>query len=152
MSKKYIDIVLSIFFIVLAVLLYRSTATFPKSALFTTAVYIKFLSYMLAIASFVQLVISSRSDASIKVIFARDPKKFFILILSLIVYVWIMRYLGFILSTLIFLPVTMKYMGYNKFLKSILITAGITLFVYILFVKLFEIQLPEATIIFGAAL
>ncbi len=152
MSKKYIDIVLSIFFIVLAVLLYRSTATFPKSALFTTAVYIKFLSYMLAIASFVQLVISFRSDASIKIIFARDPKKFFILILSLIVYVWIMRYLGFILSTLIFLPVTMKYMGYNKFLKSILITAGITLFVYILFVKLFEIQLPEATIIFGAAL
>ncbi len=57
-----------------------------------------------------------------------------------------------IFVSLIFLPVTMKYMGYNKFIKSILITAGITLFVYILFVKLFEIQLPEATIIFGAAL
>ena len=152
MSKKYIDIVLSIFFIILAVLLYRSTATFPKSALFTTAVYIKFLSYMLGIASFVQLVISFRADASIKVIFARDPKKFFILILFLIIYVWIMRYLGFIISTLIFLPLTMRYMGYNKFRKSIIISAGITLFVYILFVKLFEIQLPEATIIFGASL
>ena len=152
MSKKYIDIVLSIFFIILAVLLYRSTATFPKSALFTTAVYIKFLSYMLGIASFAQLMISFSSDASAKVIFARDPKKFFILILFLIIYVWIMRYLGFIISTLVFLPLTMRYMGYNKFRKSIIISAGITLFVYILFVKLFEIQLPEATIIYGASL
>ena len=152
MSKKYIDIVLSIFFIILAVLLYHSTATFPKSALFTTAVYIKFLAYLLGIASFVQLFIAFKSDASIKVIFARDPKKFFILILSLIVYVWIMRYLGFIISTLIFLPVTMRYMGYNKFMKSIIISVCITFFVYILFVKLFEIQLPEATILFGAAL
>ncbi len=152
MSKKYIDIVLSIFFIILAVLLYRSTATFPKSALFTTAVYIKFLAYVLGIASFTQLVIAFRTDASAKVIFARDPKKFFILILSLMVYVWIMRYVGFIISTLIFLPVTMRYMGYDKFRKSIIISAGITLFVYILFVKLFEIQLPEATILFGASL
>jgi len=152
MSKKYIDIVLSIFFITLAVLLYRSTATFPKSALFTTAVYIKFLSYMLGIASFAQLIIAFSSDASQKVIFARDPKKFFILILFLIIYVWIMRYLGFIISTLIFLPLTMRYMGYGKFRKSIIISAGITLFVYVLFVKLFQIQLPEATIIFGASL
>ncbi len=152
MSKKYIDIVLSIFFIILAVLLYRSTATFPKSALFTTAVYIKFLSYMLGIASFAQLIIAFSSDASTKVIFARDPKKFFILILFLIIYVWIMRYLGFIISTLIFLPLTMRYMGYSKFRKSIIISAGITLFVYVLFVQLFQIQLPEATIIFGASL
>ncbi len=152
MSKKYIDIVLSVFFIILAVLLYRSTATFPKSALFTTAVYIKFLAYLLAIASFVQLVKSIRSDSAIKVIFAKNLKKFFILILSLIVYVWIIRYVGFIISTLIFLPVTMRYMGYEKFRKSIIISASITLFVYVLFVQIFSIQLPEATIIFGASL
>lgn len=152
MSKKYIDIILSIFFIALAVLLYRSTATFPKSALFTTAVYIKFLAYMLGITGFAQLAISFSSDASVKVIFAKNPKKFFILILSLIVYVWIMRYFGFIISTLIFLPFTMRYMGYDKFRKSIIISAAITLFVYILFVQIFDIQLPEATIIFGASL
>ncbi len=152
MSKKYIDIVLSLFFITLAVLLYRSTASFPKSALFTTAVYIKFLAYALGIAGFVQFIVSLMSDVSIKVVFAKNPKKFFILILSLIVYVWIMRYIGFIISTLIFLPVTMRYMGYEKFRKSIIISAGITLFVYVLFVQIFEIQLPEATIIFGASL
>ncbi|MCF6172942.1 MAG: tripartite tricarboxylate transporter TctB family protein [Campylobacteraceae bacterium] len=152
MSKKHIDIILSLFFIILAVLLYRSTATFPKSALFTTAVYIKFLAYLLAITAFVQLIKSFMADAADKVIFAKDPKKFFILMLSLIVYVWIMRHLGFIISTLIFLPVTMRYMGYEKFRKSIIISAGITLFVYVLFVQIFDIQLPEATIIFGASL
>lgn len=152
MSKKYIDISISIFFIVLAVLLYRSTATFPKSALFTTAVYVKFLAYALGIAATIQLFFSFSIDSNQKIIFAKEPKKFFILIVLLILYVWIMRYIGFIISTLIFLPYTMRFMGYKKVIKSIIISVGVTLFVYILFVKMFEIQLPEATIFFGASL
>ncbi len=148
MSKKYIDISLSIFFIILAVLLYRSTASFPKSALFTTAVYIKFLAISLGFAGAVQLFLAFLSDFSIKVDFTKNPKRFFILICSLIIYVWIMKFFGFIISTLIFLPFTMRYMGYKKFRKSIIISAGITLFVYLLFVKVFEIDLPEATILF----
>ncbi len=152
MSKKYIDILVSIFFIVLAILLYRSTATYPKSALFTTAVYVKFLAISLGIAGLLQLLFSFKIDASQKIIFAKNPKKFFILVVSLILYVWIMRYIGFIISTLLFLPATMWFMGYKKFVKSVIISIGITLFVYILFVRIFEIQLPEATILFGASL
>ena len=152
MSKKYIDILVSIFFIVLAILLYRSTASYPKSALFTTAVYVKFLAISLGIAGIVQLLFSFRIDISQKIVFAKEPKKFFILVVFLILYIWIMRYLGFIISTLLFLPTTMWFMGYKKFIKSIVISAGITLFVYILFVRIFEIQLPEATILFGASL
>ncbi len=152
MSKKYIDVLVSIFFIVLAILLYRSTATYPKSALFTTAVYVKFLAISLGIAGILQLFFSFKIDISQKIIFAKNPKKFFILVVSLILYVWIMRYIGFIISTLLFLPSTMWFMGYKKFIKSIIISIGITLFVYILFVRIFEIQLPEATILFGASL
>jgi len=137
---------------VLAILLYRSTAAYPKSALFTTAVYVKFLAVSLGFAGFLQLLFSFKIDASQKIIFAKNPKKFFILLVSLILYVWIMRYLGFIISTLIFLPVTMWFMGYKKIVKSIIISIGITLFVYILFVRIFEIQLPEATIFYGYSL
>ncbi len=151
MNKKYIEILLSIFLIILSVLLYRSTATFPKSALFTTAVYIKFLSISLLIASLFMLIFAIKADIKERVNFTKDPKKFFILILSLIIYVWIMRYVGFIISTLIFLITTMRFMGYDKFVKSLIISVGVTAFVYILFVKIFEIQLPEATLsIFGA--
>ena len=152
MSKKYIDILVSIFFIVLAILLYRSTATYPKSALFTTAVYVKFLAISLCVAGSLQLIFSFKIDANKKIIFAKNPKRFFILVISLILYVWIMRYIGFIISTLIFLPVTMWFMGYKKIVKSIIISIGITLFVYILFVRIFEIQLPEATIFYGYSL
>ncbi len=152
MCKKYIDILVSIFFMVLAILLYRSTATYPKSALFTTAVYVKFLAISLCVAGALQLFLSFKTDSEQKIIFAKNPKKFFILVVSLIVYVWIMKYLGFIISTLIFLPVTMWFMGYKKLVKSIIISIGITLFVYILFVRIFEIQLPEATLFYGYSL
>ena len=152
MHKKYIDILVSIFFIVLAILLYRSTATYPKSALFTTAVYVKFLAISLGIAGVLQLLFSFKIDSDQKIIFAKNPKKFLTLVVALILYVWIMRYIGFIISTLIFLPVTMWFMGYKKIVKSIIISIGITLFVYILFVRIFEIQLPEATIFYGYSL
>ncbi|WP_331775973.1 tripartite tricarboxylate transporter TctB family protein [Sulfurospirillum sp. 1612] len=146
MSKKYLDIGLSIFFIVLAVLLYRSTASFPKSTIFTTAVYIKFLAISLGLAGVVYFFNAIISDKYIKIVFTHNPKKFFLLILSLVVYVWVMHYLGFIVSTLIFLPVTMRFMGYNAFIKSLFISIGIALFVYFLFERIFEIQLPEMMI------
>jgi len=151
MSKKYIDIFLSILFIVLSVLLYRSTASFPKSALFTTAIYIKFLSISLFISSLFMLFFAFKTEITQKVEFTKDPKKFFILVLSLIVYVWIMQYIGFIASTILFLISTMRFMGHNNFIKSVIISLLVTGFVYLLFVKIFEIQLPEATLaIFGA--
>lgn len=148
MSKKYLDIGLSIFFIALAVLLYRSTASFPKSTIFTTSVYIKFLAISLGMAGMVYLASTFLSNISTKIVFTKNPKKFFILAGSLITYVWGMKFIGFILATLILLLLTMRFMGFDKFRKSIFITLGITLFVYLLFIKIFEIQLPEAIIFF----
>ncbi len=149
MNKKYIDIFLSIFFIALAALLYGSadsvSKAVSKASTDSTSTYVNFLAITLAIAGFAQLIESVISNTSI-VEFTKNPKKFFLLVLSLGIYVFAMGYIGFIISTLIFLPICMRFMGYDRFIMSLVITSGITLFVYLLFEKGFEILLPEINI------
>ena len=151
-NRKYIEIIVSIFFIVLAALLYGSADTVnqavSQASTDSTSTYVNTLAIVLGIAGIIELIMSVISSPSV-VEFTKDPTKFILLILSLVGYVWIMEYIGFIVSTLLFLPVTMKIMGYKSLVKSILISAGITLFVYLLFQVGFEILLPEPTIFEG---
>lgn len=149
MGRKYIDISLSIFFIVLAALLYGSADTVSQAvsqaSTDSTSAYVNTLAIVLGIAGAAELVKSALSTSSI-INFTHNPKKFIFLIVSLFSYVFILDYLGFVISTMIFLPITMNLMGYKSVIKSILIAAGITATVYLLFQVGFEILLPEATI------
>ncbi|WP_458701642.1 tripartite tricarboxylate transporter TctB family protein [Sulfurospirillum sp. 1307] len=149
MNKKYIEIILSIFFIVLSALLFSSADTVSnavsKASTDSSSLYVQALAIALGIAGVVELAMSIISNPSF-IEFTKRPDKFFTLILLLIAYVWIMEYIGFILGTLIFIPATMRAMGYNKFIKSIIISIAITAGVYLLFQVGFEILLPEITI------
>ena len=152
LQKKYIEIALSLLFILLAVLLYGSADTVnqavSKASTDSTSTYVNTLAIVLGIAACIELVMSIISSPTV-IEFTKDPLKFISLVLLLIAYVWSMEYIGFILATLLFLPATMKMMGYRSLIKSLFISAGITLFVYLLFQVGFEILLPEATIFEG---
>ncbi len=152
MNKKYIEIIVSIFFIVLAALLYGSADTVnqavSQASTDSTSTYVNTLAIVLGVAGVIELIMSIISSPSV-IEFTKNPRKFILLILSLIGYVWLMEYIGFIVSTLLFLPLTMKIMGYKSIVKSLIISAGITLFVYLLFQVGFEILLPEPTIFEG---
>lgn len=149
MNRKYIDISLSIFFIVLAALLYGSADTVSQAvsqaSTDSTSTYVNTLAIVLGIAGVIELIKSALSSSS-TINFTNNPKKFIFLIVSLFSYVFILDYFGFIISTMIFLPITMNLMGYKNIIKSILIAAGITATVYLLFQVGFEILLPESTI------
>jgi len=149
LHRKYIEIAISIFFILLAALLYGSADTVnqavSKASTDSTSTYVNTLAIVLAIAAVIELIMSILSSPTV-IEFTKDPLKFVSLILFLIGYVWAMEYIGFILATLLFLPMTMKIMGYPSLLKSLIISAGITLFVYLLFQVGFEILLPEPTL------
>jgi putative tricarboxylic transport membrane protein len=142
---KIVELVLCFLVVIIAVLLYKSTANFPATSQNTTAVYVKFLSICFGILGAIQIVMSFFSNAESEG-FIAEPKKFILLIISLVSYVFLLDKIGFIFSTMIFLPVTMFFMGYEKKGKSILISICIVIFVYVLFVKIFEIQLPEASL------
>jgi len=149
MNKKYIEIITSIFFIALAALLYGSadsvSVSVSKASTDSTSAYVNFLAILLGLSALVQLILSAISNSSV-IEFTKSPKKFLSLIVSLAVYVFAMEYIGFIIATLIFLPITMRLMGYNKFIRSLIVSVGVTLFVYLLFEVGFEILLPEITI------
>lgn len=150
MNKKYIEIILSIFFIALAALLYGSadavSNAVSKASTDSTSMYVNALAITLGIAGIIELGMSIISNPTV-IEFTKNPGKFFLLILSLVGYVWIMEYVGFIIATLVFLPVTMRVMGYKNLVKSIVISMAITGGVYLLFQVGFEILLPEITII-----
>ncbi len=152
MNRKYIDIVISIFFIVLAALLFGSadstSKAVSKASTDSTTMYVNFLSVMLGVFGFAELIKSFISKSYI-VTFTKNPKKLAVLICLLILYIWSMQYIGFFIATLLFIPFTLWSMGYKKIVKSIFISLAVTLFVYLLFEKGFEILLPEATIFNG---
>jgi len=152
LQRKYIEIALSMLFILLAVLLYGSADTVnqavSKASTDSTSTYVNTLAIVLGIAAGIELIMSILSNPTM-IEFTQKPLKFLSLILMLVGYVWGMGYIGFILATLLFLPATMKMMGYESLIKSLLISAGITLFVYLLFQVGFEILLPEPTLFEG---
>ena len=152
LQRKYIEIAMSFLFILLAVLLYGSADTVnqavSKASTDSTSTYVNTLALILGIAAGVELIMSVLSSPTV-IEFTKNPFRFIALILLLIGYVWSMEYIGFILATLLFIPATMKMMGYQSLIKSLFISAGITLFVYLLFQVGFEILLPEPTLFEG---
>lgn len=146
MNKKYIDIFLSICFVVLGVLLYKSTLELKTSSIVTTGFYIKFLAISLALSAIVEFIKAILEKQKENVIFAKDIKRFILLILFLIFYVWGMEYLGFIISSAIFLPITMWFMGYKKLFRASIISVIVIIFVHLLFAQVFEIPLPKSTV------
>lgn len=152
LQKKYLEIALSLLFVLLAVLLYGSADTVnqavSKASTDSTSAYVNALAIMLGLVASVEFVMSIFSSPA-EIVFTKNPMKFGGLILLLIAYVWSMEFIGFVLATLLFLPATMRMMGYKSWVKSLMISAGITLFVYLLFQVGFEILLPEPTLFEG---
>lgn len=143
MNKKYIDILLSLVFITLACFLFKSTLEFNESSIVTTGIYIKFLAICLGLAGIFELIRTIYKNENTTFCLTSNPKKFFLLILFLVAFIELMTYAGFFIAAAIFLPVTMRYMGYLNFIRSIIYSACIILFIYGLFVEVFEIPLPE---------
>jgi len=101
----------------------------------------------LGVSAAFEIIKNFISSSNNHIEFTKHPKAFTLLILLLIAYVWSMDYIGFNISTVLFLMATMYFMGYRSLWKSLLIAGGVTLFVYVLFVKVFVILLPEASLL-----
>ncbi len=146
MANKYLNILLSLVFIILGVLLYKSTLDLKTSSIVTTGFYIKFLAISLILSACIEILKSFIQNQNEKIDFAKDKKRFAYLIFFLIFYVAVMEYLGFSISSLLFLSLTMWFMGYKKPVRVIIISLIVIVFVQLLFANIFEIPLPKSTI------
>ncbi len=149
MTKRLAELLILSGYLILAVLLYRSTASYPASVQGSTALYVRFLGVALAFFCSLELFLwfKNRGQAeSEKLTIATVPMRFWGLFLLLLVYSTSLSYLGFYPSSALFLPLGMLMLGARKPLSISLTTIGVLLFIYLVFAKLLEVPLPEGSL------
>ncbi|MCR5732285.1 MAG: tripartite tricarboxylate transporter TctB family protein [Sphaerochaetaceae bacterium] len=67
-------------------------------------------------------------------------------ILICFIYYLLLPYVGFLVSTVVFLIFTFRLLGLKKWSMTILLSVVATLFVYILFARLLHVMLPSGSI------
>ena len=149
MPKRIAELILLGGFLILAVLLHRSTASYPETVQGSTAMYVRFLGAALGILCALELLVSWKKHSSVrgdKMDIAKNPAGFWGLLLLMLVYSAALPGLGFYLSSALFLPLAMLLLGARKPISIVLTSAGVLLFVYLVFARLLEVSLPAATI------
>lgn len=151
MSKRLAELLILIGYLILAVLLYRSTAGYPQSVQGSTAMYVRFLGVALAVLCSFELFlwVQQRSQAkkeNLNITVA--PIRFWGLLILLIVYSALLSTFGFYLTSAVYLPLGMVLLGERKPLRITLTSTGTLLFVYLVFAKLLEVPLPEGSLFY----
>lgn len=152
MTKKFAELLLLGVFLVLAVLLYNSTASYPKFVQGSTAAYVRFLAICLGILCLTELFVTSKAknkeqgSQKAPLNMADAPRRFWGLCILLFIYAASFELLGFYLASAIFLPTAMLMLGARKPIPLSLTTGGILLFVYLVFEKLLGVFLPTSSL------
>ncbi len=148
MSKRIAELLLLSTFLILAVLLYRSTANFPSTVQGSTAMYVRFLGVALGGLCALELFFSlkKKQTETKKMDLAPRPVQFWGLLVLLVIYSALLSTLGFYLASTLFLPLAMLLLGGRKPLTICLSTAAVILFVYLVFDRLLQVSLPSGTI------
>jgi putative tricarboxylic transport membrane protein len=149
MTKRLAELLILSGYLILAVLLYRSTASYPVSVQGSTALYVRFLGMALGVFCCLEIFLwfKNRHQAeSEKLTIATVPMRFWGLFVLLLIYSTALSYLGFYLSSALFLPLAMLLLGAKKPLSIGLTSIGVLLFVYLVFAKLLEVPLPEGSL------
>lgn len=149
MTKRLAELLILSGYLILAVLLYRSTASYPTSVQGSTALYVRFLGMALAVFCSLELFLwfKNRKQAETeKLTIAAVPARFWGLFVLLLIYSTALSYLGFYISSALFLPLAMLMLGAKKPLSLSLTSVGVLLFVYLVFEKLLEVPLPEGSL------
>lgn len=81
----------------------------------------------------------------------RVPHKFTLIFSLSLVYVFAVPYLGFVLSSLFYCPVTAVALGYKRKGMALGISAAVVVLIYVGFKMLLKVPLPTITL-FGATL
>lgn len=143
MAKKNVDRAVLALLIVMAVLLYFSTANYTGIAIKTSAKYVQFLAVSIGVLSVIQLGFSLiKEQTTNKLVLTNNIVRFSGLLAGLVIFASVFETLGFFLPAAVFIPSMAYLLGYRKLLTIGLTTIGVLLFVYLVFIKLLEVNMP----------
>lgn len=153
--KKW-NIGVAALFFALSVFIFVSTAEYahpigentigqdPGSAIWPRclAVLLVILSVLMVIEGFVSSAYRNNTDSPIQ-LKSPEMKGVYWMLLIFAVYAVVLRYGGFVLASVIFIPSVMRVLGEKKWVKSIVIGIVATAAVYVLFKFGLRVRLPQ---------
>ncbi len=143
MSKHLTDQLFLVVCLVVSVLLYFSTDTYPGIAQKTSAVYVRFLAISFGILASIQILFNWFGRYSPETFRLTDHlPKFFGLLAALIFFAIAFEPLGFFIAALIFMPLVAFLLGSRNYKWIALTSLGAVAFVYVVFVQLIGVNLP----------
>lgn len=143
--KINIDVILgTILMIFSGIFLYESfklnkiAGEFPKIIL-TVLLILSALLTILGVRKTIHPEFTIKSDTLLNIKVIQSPLAVFAIIA---VYIVLIKYIGFFIATLIFVPVYMLYYGMKNIRIILLTDIILNLFIYVLFVKVLHVMLP----------
>lgn len=145
------DRIISILFLLIGVGFIAGSLQIPETAYGSNVgpdVFPTALGVILILLSF-RLFFETRISYSEKIQKVKiEYKRFLIIFISAILYVFFLEKLGYVMTTFLFLIIGFQVMEKGGWLKTVLIAGGFSLGIYFVFVKLLEGSLPEFPTIF----
>ncbi len=135
--------------VILAISFYYISSFFPapRTGLFVGAATIpKVWSIFLLIASLIGLISYPKNHKNEITKKGENVKSVVQLAFLILAYISLISFIGFFISTGLFLIASMLIMKYNKYIILFLITAVVLLFMYFVFIKILMVPLPIGSI------
>ncbi|PLX36780.1 MAG: hypothetical protein C0606_13270 [Hyphomicrobiales bacterium] len=143
MNRATVDRIVLASFVILSVLLYLSTDSYPGIAQKTSAKYVRFLAVCLGGLGLVQLGISLlKEKLPVGLDFTEHFPRFLGLIAALIAFGLSFNTLGFFIPAAVFIPAIAVMLGHRNAVVIAATTAGLLVAVYVIFVLILGITLP----------
>ncbi len=147
------NIVASLLFIALSIWLFITSYFFPKapSSMFGPGLFPMILASGLMIMSIILLVqtLLEKKNSNHSGIDIKSPeiRRSFTSLIATIIYVIAMNYLGFIVSTVIFLLFLMYLLKNREYIKMIIVSIVVSIAIQIIFKTVLHITLPSGFLI-----
>ena len=152
MNVKKIDISVGTVLSILSVAIYLFAGTYKGSGVSTYGpnVFPQFLAVMLFITSILLIVnaVKGKSQTDLEGINFPGLIRTGITVGISIIYLVAMQFLGFLISTLIFLLVMIRYLGQKNKLTLIISSVSVSIIVYAIFKDFLKIPLPTGFLSF----
>ncbi len=146
-KRKYLGrIMLPLFFIILSIILFIISYSFPSNEKVGPSVIPRLWIFILIPLNIYLLIDILRQKKEIEHE-GGNTKIVFGFIGLLILYLICIFYIGYFISSFVFLLVGIYMLGYRKYLTMLLISAGWLLFSYLIFYKLLYVPLPVGKLI-----
>lgn len=143
---KKVSRVLSWVFILVALYTFFKAGTFPEGVMGVPGpgYFPRILSLIVILLAAIELISSYRDkeeEEEIK-LFAKENARVWVSLGFIILYFIGLSYLGFIISTIIFMLVMLMYFRIRNIIVLVAVPIGLTTFLYFIFTILLKVQLP----------